>query len=151
MLTYEQKKALCLLHNAITLDSLFEISPISRINMNAEVHCAPEKLMDMQMLHAHFQSFISENFSSYEEGIQMAESINKQLIGDLKYRSRTVLRNTIIECIERLLGPNPKYDSTFGQFIFGYSMYLPSRETKNKIGAWLASKDRSLYYTWNMF
>lgn len=43
MLTYEQKKTLCLLQNAITLDSLFEISPISRINMNAEVHCAPEK------------------------------------------------------------------------------------------------------------
>lgn len=151
MLTYEQKYTLCVLHSALALDALFEVSPISRINMNAEVRCSQDELLDIQMLHAHFQNFISDHFSSYEEGMRMSETVHMELVNDIKYRSRSVLRNTIIDCISKLMGPNPQYETDLDQFIFGYSMYIPSRETKKQIGEWFASKDRTLYYTWNMF
>ena len=151
MLTTEQKRLVCLLHNAIALDSLFEISPISRLNMNAEVKASSYQSFEMQMLHAHLQNFISENFSSYEEGIQLADSIHRQLVGDLKYRSRTVLRETIMDCIVKLMGPTPKYETELDKFIFGYSIHIRSMKTKQKIGDWIASKDRTLFFIWDMF
>lgn len=148
MLTNEQEKDICLLHSAISLDSLFEISPISRFDMSAEVKASPDQLFAMQMLHAHFQNFVSDHFSSYAEGMRLAESTNQQLVKNKIYRSRIVLRSTIIDCISRLLGPNPKCETEMEHFVFGYSTYILSQTTRKAIGDWFMSKDRSLYFLW---
>ena len=151
MLTLAQKRTLCVLHCSLALDALFEVSPISRINMNAEVRCSPDKLLSIQMLHAHFQNFVSDHFSSYEEGMRMAEDINQQMVSDITYRSRSVLRNTAVDCISKLMGPFPKYETELDHFIVGYSNYILSTETKRRIGEWFMSKNRSLFSIWNMF
>jgi hypothetical protein len=130
---------------------LFEVSPISRINLDAPVHFSQEEMFNMQMLHAYFQNFISSNFTSYEEGMTMSESIHQEVAHDLHYRDRGVLRRTVVGCIEKLMGPNPKYENELDRFVFGYSGRIHSKAMKNAIGDWFEAKDRYLRFMWDMF
>lgn len=149
MLTYDQKQTLCLLHQCLVYDSLFELSPLSRINIHANV--SADTQMHIQLLHAHFQNFIAKSFPSFEEGIRMSGSVSKSTESDIKYRDRSFLRRTVVECIERLMGLNPQYESDIDRFIFGYSSYIPSKAMRKAIGNWFLSKDRTLFFLWDMF
>lgn len=148
MPTNEETRLLCLMRLCITLECMYQYSPIHRIDLHKPV--PSEAILPLEMLHAHFENMRYDNYTNPDDCISIYKTLQDIAISNPSYKSSEFLQSTIISCISSLLGEKPNLQSKWWIYISGYTHYIPEGPLKTFIGKWLAEKDRMMGLMWMM-
>jgi len=149
MLTSNEKRTLCQLHICITFESIYQLSPASRYNMDLPL--PQDAIFPLQMQQAHFENMVIDKSWPFSEFMDIYKPLHASALRDIQYKRSEFLHTEVLRCISILLGDCPSINSKWWNFISGYAMYIPDGPLKRAIKQWLMTKDKVMGIMWSMW